>query len=84
MSTEAMAAFLQRLERPQDLIEACRVDPAVGQAVLAVFETYNVAPGAVCIANTAQHVQEFCAKVAQALAMAGVHRLDVAGHQLSR
>jgi hypothetical protein len=68
---DAMASFLQRIERPKDLVDACRSDAAVSHALIAIFEAHETCPHAASIVHVAQHVQEFCVKVAQALGTAG-------------
>jgi hypothetical protein len=74
---ENMVEFLQRTERPKDVIDACRYDPAVGFAFANIHDTYDLCVHASCISLNAEQVQDFCLKVVNALGVSGRSQLTI-------
>lgn len=70
-SVERMVRMLEMLDRPKDLVDLIDQDHAAVSVVLAVAEVHDMCSHALCIAPLAEHLQETCTKVVQALAVAG-------------
>jgi hypothetical protein len=70
-SVDSMVSFLEAAERPKDLVDACRLDPAVGRTVAIIFETYHTCHLPQCIKAVGEHLQSFCMRVMAAYSVAG-------------
>lgn len=70
-AVESMVTMLTMLDRPKDLVQLCDQDQAAVSVVLAVAELYELCSHAQSISAVAEHLQETCTKVTQALAVAG-------------
>lgn len=66
-----MVSFLQRTERPKDIVDACNADRSLGHVFATVYETHETCFRATSLAHTAEHLQDFCFKVLNALGHTG-------------